>query len=215
VGPVIAMSTGAESSVDVRAQHSVALAHLESCRARVRELNGALVTEKVQLIDQRRELRRLRPDGSEAGPGERNTWAIIAKTEITGSKWVVNDVDPFVRWRARLDYAGAIEQLRRAELDEAEWRAQLVELDRIESQRRKLALLPAVAKAYDRLDKALVAAAKLRAEVVNAINAVGEVAPLDAVVSASFSWPELGLLDHRRQQVTAWTAQATNGHGSA
>ena len=72
-----------------------------------------------------------------------------------------------------------------------------------------MALLPAVRKAYDALGAALVKAAALRGAVVEAIGAVGEVSPSDVSMMASIGWAELDLLDHRRQMVRAWTAQAT------
>ena len=56
------------------------------------------------------------------------------------------------------------------------------------------------------------AAARERQAVVDAIAAVGEVSPADAVTSMNFAWPELNLLDLRREQVKAWTSQ-TNGNG--
>ena len=201
-------------AIAVRAQHQAAVAHLAACQARVRELNAALATERYELVEQSRSVKRLRPDGSEAPPGDRSVGGVIVSHDVSGSRVIPNDVDPITRWRARLDLPAALTALRRAEIDEAELRPLVAELDRQDAQRRKLALLPRVRDAYEALDRALVKAASLRGAVVAALQEVGAVSPTDANTMAGLAWPELAELDHRREMVKAWTAQANGSEAS-
>lgn len=185
---------------DVRTQHAEALACLETCRETVRRLNLATMHERVEYFETPRTERPVTVDGF----GGRVTMK-SATVGVHGSRRVDVQLDPLAAAEARLNMPQAIVALRHAEITEARLRTQVEVLDAAERRRERLARLPAVARAYAELDQLLVKADQARAAVRQAIDALGG---QDAASMSSLAWPELDLLDTRRQMVATWTEQA-------
>jgi hypothetical protein len=208
------MTTTTSIEQDVRAAHREALVHLEACQERVRELNRAQLGESWESFSHPATVKTvtvpragITVDQLGRQLTEPLTYSVVISPATAGSRKVHRQVDPVAARDARIEMPEALLRLRRAEVVEARLRARVEELNEQERRAEKAKRLPAVWESYRRLDKALVAAARERQAVVDAIQKVAEV-DSGAALMEQYTWPVLNQIDDTRRIVRTWTSQS-------